>query len=86
MTLSRYRPNPALGLKLIGTSCVALQSPEMSVTFKEVSKKYGAITVLHPTELEVADREFLTILGPSGSGKTTILRLVGGSSALAEAG
>lgn len=50
----------------------------MSVTFKEVSKKYGAITVLHPTELEVADREFLTILGPSGSGKTTILRLVGG--------
>jgi spermidine/putrescine transport system ATP-binding protein len=50
----------------------------MSVTFKEVSKKYGAITVLHPTELEVADGEFLTILGPSGSGKTTILRLVGG--------
>jgi spermidine/putrescine transport system ATP-binding protein len=43
-----------------------------------VSKSYGAVEVLRPTSLSVADGEFLTILGPSGCGKTTILRILGG--------
>jgi spermidine/putrescine transport system ATP-binding protein len=43
-----------------------------------VSKRYGAVTVLHDIDLTVAANEFLTILGPSGSGKTTILRVIGG--------
>lgn len=50
----------------------------MAVELKELSKNYGAIQVLHPTSLEVANGEFLTLLGPSGSGKTTVLRLIGG--------
>ncbi|MDQ7250029.1 ABC transporter ATP-binding protein [Dongia sedimenti] len=40
--------------------------------------RYGALRVLHPTDLSVRAGEFLTILGPSGSGKTTILKIVGG--------
>lgn len=50
----------------------------MALELKEVGKRYGATTVLHPLSLEVANGEFLTLLGPSGSGKTTVLRLIGG--------
>jgi spermidine/putrescine transport system ATP-binding protein len=50
----------------------------MALELKNVSKKYGAIKVLHPTSLEVGNGEFMTLLGPSGSGKTTVLRLIGG--------
>jgi ABC-type Fe3+/spermidine/putrescine transport system ATPase subunit len=45
---------------------------------RALSKAYGGTTVLQPTNLNVEDGEFLTILGPSGCGKTTILRLIGG--------
>jgi spermidine/putrescine transport system ATP-binding protein len=47
-----------------------------------VTKRYGTTTVLHDVSLTVEDGEFMTILGPSGSGKTTILRLIGGFTAL----
>ncbi len=43
-------------------------------------KRYGDFTALAPTDLEVADGEFLTLLGPSGSGKTTLLGLIAGLS------
>jgi len=33
---------------------------------------------LQPTDLEVADNDFITILGPSGCGKSTLLRIVAG--------
>ena len=33
---------------------------------------------LHPTNLEVADNDFITVLGPSGCGKSTLLRIVAG--------
>ena len=33
---------------------------------------------LEPTNLDVADNDFVTILGPSGCGKSTLLRLVAG--------
>ena len=48
------------------------------LAFHGVTKSYGPITVLEPTDLAVREGEFLTILGPSGSGKTTILRLIAG--------
>jgi putative spermidine/putrescine transport system ATP-binding protein len=41
-------------------------------------KRYGATTALEPTQLSVAEGEFLTLLGPSGSGKTTLLQLICG--------
>ena len=43
-----------------------------------LTKRYGSITALAPTDLDVADGEFLTLLGPSGSGKTTLLSLIAG--------
>ena len=33
---------------------------------------------LQPTDLEVADNDFIAILGPSGCGKSTLLRIVAG--------
>ncbi|AWJ82279.1 polyamine ABC transporter ATP-binding protein (plasmid) [Azospirillum sp. TSH58] len=43
-----------------------------------LTKRYGAITALEPTRLEVPAGEFLTLLGPSGSGKTTLLQMICG--------
>ena len=43
-----------------------------------ICKRYGVVTALEPTDLDVRAGEFLTLLGPSGSGKTTLLQLVCG--------
>jgi len=43
-----------------------------------ISKQYHSVTALSPTDLQVQDGEFLTLLGPSGSGKTTLLQIIAG--------
>jgi len=47
-----------------------------SIQLENVSKSFGGRVVLHPTNLEIAAGEFVTILGGSGSGKTTLLKLI----------
>ncbi|MBY6261033.1 ABC transporter ATP-binding protein [Azospirillum sp. 412522] len=49
-----------------------------SLSIQGLAKRYGAFVALAPTDLVVADGEFLTLLGPSGSGKTTLLSLLAG--------
>jgi polar amino acid transport system ATP-binding protein len=44
------------------------------VQFDNVTKRFGALTVLDKLNLDVAVNEKVTIIGPSGSGKTTVLR------------
>jgi len=48
-----------------------------------VEKVYQArgrsVRALAPTNLEVGDNEFLTLLGPSGCGKSTLLQIIAGS-------
>ncbi|WP_282595287.1 ectoine/hydroxyectoine ABC transporter ATP-binding protein EhuA [Mesorhizobium mediterraneum] len=46
------------------------------VRFDNVSKRYGALTVLDGLKLEIARGEKVSIIGPSGSGKTTVLRML----------
>jgi putative spermidine/putrescine transport system ATP-binding protein len=48
------------------------------LSLRGVRKSYGANEVLKPTELEVGEGEFLTLLGPSGCGKSTLLRIIMG--------
>ena len=49
---------------------------EPMVRFQEVTKRYGALTVLDKLDLDVAPNEKVAIIGPSGSGKTTVLRML----------
>jgi putative spermidine/putrescine transport system ATP-binding protein len=53
--------------------------PKLAIT--GLAKRYGSFEALAPTDLEVAEGEFLTLLGPSGSGKTTLLSLIAGLAA-----
>jgi len=49
-----------------------------SVTYKNVMKKFGDLTIIKDLNIEVQDKEFLVLVGPSGCGKTTALRLLAG--------
>ncbi len=45
---------------------------------QQVGKTYGASVALHPTDLQIHQGEFVTLLGPSGCGKSTLLRIICG--------
>ncbi|MET0271105.1 MAG: ABC transporter ATP-binding protein [Sphingomonas sp.] len=49
-----------------------------SVDIQGLAKRFGASDVLRPTDLHIADGEFVVIVGASGCGKSTLLRLIAG--------
>ncbi len=49
-----------------------------AVSFEEVSKRFGEVSVVEDFSLQVEDGELLVLVGGSGSGKSTILRMVAG--------
>ncbi|MEW6267394.1 MAG: ABC transporter ATP-binding protein [Thermodesulfobacteriota bacterium] len=50
----------------------------LPILFEGVSKSFGPIKALRPTDLDIKAGEFITLLGPSGSGKTTLLNIAAG--------
>lgn len=46
-----------------------------TITYKNVSRRYGQVTALSESNLEVQAGQFVALVGPSGCGKTTLLRL-----------
>jgi len=50
----------------------------LSVTLRNVTKRYGDVPAVDGITLEVHEGEFFFLLGPSGCGKTTLLRMVAG--------
>ncbi|UCG37215.1 MAG: ABC transporter ATP-binding protein [Candidatus Bathyarchaeota archaeon] len=46
------------------------------VKLEAISKRYGEIAALDNVDLEIREKEVLTLLGPNGSGKTTLLRII----------
>lgn len=48
------------------------------IEFREVAKRYGAVTAVSGINLTVPPAAFVALLGPSGCGKTTCLRMIGG--------
>ena len=55
-----------------------------SVSIRAVVKRFGLMTVLPGVDLEIADREFVTLVGPSGCGKSTLLRMIAGLESVTE--
>ena len=48
------------------------------VILRNVSKSYGAVTIIPDLSLEIAEGEFVVFVGPSGCGKSTTLRMIAG--------
>ena len=48
------------------------------IEVKNVTKKFGDVTVLDDINLSIRRGQFVTLLGPSGCGKTTLLRIIAG--------
>src|SRR6266545_1036849 len=42
-----------------------------------LTKRFGPLTALQDIELEIDEREFVSLIGPSGCGKSTLLRIIG---------
>jgi len=49
-----------------------------NVTFDNVAKRYGKVSVIEGLNLEIKDHEFMVLVGPSGCGKSTALRMIAG--------
>ena len=49
-----------------------------SVQIRDVSKSFGAVSVIQGISVDIADGEFVVLVGPSGCGKSTLLRMVAG--------
>ena len=48
------------------------------IELKNITKEFDGELVLNNINLDIYDKQFVTLLGPSGCGKTTTLRIVGG--------
>ena len=51
---------------------------DVIVSLRDIFVSFDGEVILNHINLDIRDKEFLTILGPSGCGKTTTLRIIGG--------
>jgi ABC-2 type transport system ATP-binding protein len=54
------------------------------ISFRNVTKMYGAFCAVRGLSLEIGAGEFFCLLGPNGAGKTTLVRLTAGLAAPTE--
>lgn len=48
------------------------------ISLQNIAVSFGEEQILKQINLDIRDKEFVTLLGPSGCGKTTTLRIIGG--------
>ena len=51
----------------------------MSISIKNLTKKYGEQTVLNNISFEIGEGEVVGFLGPNGAGKTTTMKILAGA-------
>ncbi|MDU6410535.1 MAG: ABC transporter ATP-binding protein [Yersiniaceae bacterium] len=51
---------------------------QAKLRIEQVSRRFGDLTALAPTDLQVAEGEFISVVGPSGCGKSTLFNLISG--------
>ena len=54
------------------------ESKKKIIELKDIFVEFNGEQVLKGINLDIHDKEFVTLLGPSGCGKTTTLRIIGG--------
>lgn len=47
------------------------------IKLRDIQKSFGDLKVLKSIDLEIHEKEIVSIVGPSGSGKTTLLQIMG---------
>ena len=47
------------------------------IRVKQITKTFDSLQVLKGIDLEIGNREIVSIVGPSGAGKTTLLQIIG---------
>ena len=55
-----------------------------SVTYRNVTKRFGDVEAVSDLSIEIPDGEFLVFVGPSGCGKSTSLRMLAGLEEISE--
>jgi len=50
----------------------------VEIRLVNLTKRFGTIVAVDSLNLDIKDKEFITLLGPSGCGKTTTLRMIAG--------
>jgi NitT/TauT family transport system ATP-binding protein len=68
----------ATAANVIGRPEGAERSASVRIHVQGLGKHYGMLEVFRGINLEVGDREIVSIVGPSGCGKTTLLRCIDG--------
>lgn len=51
---------------------------DIILSLKNVTKKFGDLTVLNNVSLDVHEHDVIVLCGPSGGGKSTLLRTING--------
>ncbi len=62
----------------------ALNPDQISVSVRDITLRYGSLTVLDRLSLDICRGEFLVLLGPSGCGKSTLLNAIAGLQDISE--
>lgn len=61
-----------------GATASAHTTPKVAVRLRGLTKTFGDHQAVAPTDVDIYENEFFSILGPSGCGKTTLMRMITG--------